>query len=69
MEYCVQARSPYSRKDIDMSQNIQRRAIKMLPELRHLSYNDRLIRLKLTSLKDRIHRDLIEAYKIISVKD
>ena len=42
----------------------------MVPELRHLSYSDRLKRLNLTSLEDRRHRgDLIEAYKIISGKE
>ena len=42
----------------------------MVPELRHLSYSDRLKRLKLTSLEDRRHRgDLIGAYKNISGKE
>ena len=63
MEYCVQAWNPYYRKDIDNLEKIQRRATRMVPELRHLSYSDRLQRLKLTSLEDRRQRgDLIEAY-------
>ena len=42
----------------------------MVPELRHLSYIDRLKRLKLTSLEDRRQRsDLIETYKIRSGKE
>ena len=70
MEYCVQAWNPYYRKDIDILEKIQRRATRMVPELRHLSYSDRLHRLKLTSLEDRRQRgDLIEAYKIISGKE
>ena len=70
MEYCVQAWNPYYRKDIDILEKIQRRATRMVPELRHLSYSDRLQRLKLTSLEDRRQRgDLIEAYKIISGKE
>ena len=69
MEYCVQAWSPYYRKDIDILEKIQRRATKIVPELRHLSYSDRLRRLKFTSLKDTRHGDLIEAYKTISEKE
>ena len=70
MEYCVQAWNPYYRKDTDILEKIQRHATKMVPELRHLSYIDRLMRLNLTSLEDRRQRgDLIEAYKIISGKD
>ena len=39
----------------------------MVPELRNLSYSDRLKRLGLTILEDRRMRgDLIEAYKIIT---
>ena len=67
MEYCVQAWNPYYRKDIDIFEKIQRCASKMVPELRHLSYSDRLKRLKLTSPEDRRQRgDLIETYKNIS---
>ena len=70
MKYCVQAWNPYYRKDIDILEKIQRRATKMVPELRHLSYIDRLKRSNLTSLEDRRQRgDLIETYKIISGKE
>ena len=69
MGYCVQAWNPYYRKDINILEKIQRRATKVVPESRHLSYIDRLKRLKLTSLEDRRQRgDLIETYKIISGK-
>ena len=39
--YCIQACSPYLRKDID---KIQRRATKLIPELRDLRYEERLLR-------------------------
>ena len=44
VEYCVQARRPYHKKDIDKLQRIQRRPTKIIPELRDLSYESRLFR-------------------------
>ena len=41
-EYCIQAWRPYSKKDIDTLERIQRRATKIIPELRDLSYEERL---------------------------
>ena len=70
MEYCIQAWNPYYRKDIDILEKIQKRATRMVPELRNLSYCDRLKRLGLTTLEDRRkHGDLIETYKIITGKE
>ena len=42
LEYCIQARSPYLRKDIDMLEKIQWRATKLIPGLRDLTYEERL---------------------------
>ena len=42
LEYCIQAWSPYLRKDIDMLDKIQRRATKLIPGLRDLRYEERL---------------------------
>ena len=39
---CLQAWRPYCTKDIDTLERIQRRASKMIPELRDLSYEERL---------------------------
>jgi len=53
------------RKDINTLERIQMIATKLVPELRHLTYNERLHRLDLTTLeKRRLRGDLIETYKI-----
>ena len=43
LEYCIQALRPYRKKDIDKLDRIQRRATKMIPELRDLNYESRLL--------------------------
>ena len=41
LEYCIQAWSPYLRKDIDIIEKIQR-ATKLIPGLRDIRYEERL---------------------------
>ena len=41
LEYCIQAWRLYRKKDIDKLERIQRRATKMIPQLRDLSYESR----------------------------
>ena len=66
LEYCVQVWSPYLKKDVLLLEKVQKRATKMISELRHLSYEQRLHKLGLISLeKRRIRGDLIQAFKII----
>ena len=61
----VQAWSPYLQKDIDTIERVQRRATKMIPELRHKTYEERLRVLKLTTLQARREKgDLIQQFKI-----
>ena len=50
LEYCIQAWRPYHKKDVDMLERIQRRATKIIPELRDLSYEERLKECGLTTL-------------------
>ena len=50
LEYCIQSWRPYRKKDIYKLESIQRRATKMIPELRGLSYESRSIQCGLTTL-------------------
>ena len=61
LEYCIQAWRPYRKKDIDTLERIQRRATKIIPELRDLSYKERLEECGLTILETRrLRGDQIE---------
>ncbi|KAF2357471.1 Reverse transcriptase domain [Trinorchestia longiramus] len=53
LEYTVQLWFPTLRKDVNKMEKIQRKATKMIPELRSLSYESRLQRLELISLEQR----------------
>ena len=67
LEYCIQTWRPYRKKDIDKLESIQRRATKMIPELKDLSYENRLLQCGLTILETRrLRGDQIEVFKIIS---
>ena len=51
--------------DIKDIEKVQKRATKLIINLKHMSYTDRLLRLKLPTLKYRsIRGDMIEVYKI-----
>ena len=42
LEYCVQAWRPHIQNDIDLIEGVQRRATKMIPNLKNKSYEERL---------------------------
>ena len=65
LEYCVQAWRPHLQKDIDLIEGPQRRATKMIPNLKNKSYDERLNILNITTLETRrLRRDIIEVFKI-----
>ena len=67
LEYCIQAWSPYLRKDIYVLDKTQRRAIKLNPELRDLRYEERLKECGLTTLEtQRLKGDQLEVCKILN---
>ena len=67
LEYCIQAWRPYRKKDTDKLERIQRRATKLIPELRDISYESRLLQCGLTTLETRTLRgDQIEIFKIVN---
>jgi len=72
LEYCLQAWSPYFKKDIECLDQVQRRATKLITGnvFKNLSYANRLKRLKLTTLeKRRLREGLIETFKIITGRE
>ena len=67
LEYASCIWSPHLKRDQDAIEKVQRRATKLVPELKNLSYSNRLQKLNLPTLKYRRRRaDVIEAYRIIT---
>ena len=66
LEHCIQAWNPSLIKDIELLEQVQHRANKLIHEIAHLPYYYRLKYLNLTTLELKRHRgDLIEIFKIL----
>ena len=66
LENCIQFCIPINVKDGNMLEGVQKRATKMIPNLRNLSYEGRLKRLGMFSLRRRrLRGDMIEVFKMI----
>ena len=66
-EYGSPVWNPSTEKYSQLLENVQRRATKLVPELKTLSYQERLSELNLPTLNYRRNRyDLIQLFKIIA---
>ena len=53
LDYCSSVWSPYMIMNIEALEKVQKRAIKILPQLKHMNYSDRLKACKLPTLQYR----------------
>jgi hypothetical protein len=66
LEYCVQLWCPHLKQDINKLENVQKRALRLIPAYKDLSYELILNNTNLITLeKRRLRGDLIEVFKLV----
>jgi hypothetical protein len=70
LEYAVQAWCPWTLGDKEILENVQRRAVAMVTNLRGRTYGERLAEMGMTTLENRRRRgDLIQMFRVMAGKD
>ena len=70
MEYGSCVWRPWLKKDINIFERVQRRATKLIHEIKNISYKERLLKLGLPTLEYRRQRyDMIQVFKILNNLD
>ena len=70
LEYAATVWSPHTKKNIRKLERVQRAATKLVPELRDLTYEERLKELALPTLeRRRVRGDLISVYRMVNGMD
>ena len=66
LEFATAAWSPWHKQDIDVLEEVQKRAVKMVSGLRGESYEDKCKELGLESLeKRRYNQDMVQTFKLV----
>ena len=66
LEYASPAWSPWLERDCQALEKVQDRSLRKISSLNHLSYNEKLCELNMTTLKERRDRaDLCQLWKIL----
>ena len=69
LDYCVPICVPYKKGDIEVLEKVQKKTTKIIPEIRHLPYRERLKTCQLPTLHYRqVRGDMIEMHKILNGK-
>ena len=70
LEYATVVWNPCLKKDVFLIESVQRRATRLVSEIRHLSYEERLRKLGLPTLNyRRCRNDMIQVYKVLNQID